>query len=42
MVKVELQQAVVPWGMGERVQTRLSSKCSELSDLLVRLQAEGR
>ena len=30
------------WGMGERAQTRLSSKCPELSDLLLRLKAEGR
>lgn len=30
------------WGMGERVQTRLSSKCSELGDLLLRLKTEGR
>ena len=30
------------WGMGERPQTRLSSKCPELSDLLLKLKAEGR
>ena len=30
------------WGMGERAQTRLSSKCPELSELLLKLQAEGR
>lgn len=30
------------WGMGERAQTRLSSKCPELSDLLLKLKAEGR
>ena len=30
------------WGMGERVQTRLSSKCPELGDLLLKLKAEGR
>lgn len=29
------------WGMGERVQTRLSSKCPELGDLLLKLKAEG-
>ena len=29
------------WGMGERAQTRLSSKCLELSDLLLKLKAEG-
>ncbi len=29
------------WGMGERAQTRLSSKCPELSDLLLELKAEG-
>lgn len=27
------------WGMGERVQTRLSSKCPELGDLLLKLKA---
>ena len=30
------------WGMGECVQTRLSSKCPELSDLLLQLKLEGR
>ena len=30
------------WGMGERAQTRLSSKCPGLSDLLLKLKAEGR
>lgn len=30
------------WGMGERAQTRLSSKCPELGDLQLRLKAEGR
>ena len=30
------------WGMGERAQTPLSKKCPELSDLLLKLQAEGR
>ena len=30
------------WGMGERAQTRLSSKCPELSELLLKLKAEGR
>ena len=30
------------WGMGERAQTRLSSKCPELSNLLLKLKAEGR
>lgn len=30
------------WGMGERAQTRVSSKCPELSDLLPKLKAEGR
>lgn len=30
------------WGMGERAQTCLSSKCPELSDLLLKLKAEGR
>ena len=28
------------WGMGERAQTPLSSKCPELSDLLLKLKAE--
>lgn len=28
--------------MGERPQTRLSSKCTELGDLLLKLKAEGR
>lgn len=27
--------------MGERAQTRLSSKCPELGDLLLKLKAEG-
>lgn len=30
------------WGMGERAETRLSSKCPELGDLLLKLKAEGR
>lgn len=30
------------WGMGERPQTRLSKKCPELGDLLLKLKAEGR
>lgn len=30
------------WGMGERAQTRLSSRCPELGDLLLKLKAEGR
>lgn len=30
------------WGMGKRAQSRLSSKCPELSDLLLKLKAEGR
>ncbi|WP_346968835.1 3'-5' exonuclease [Collinsella aerofaciens] len=29
-------------GMGERAQTRLSKKCPELGDLLLKLKAEGR
>lgn len=29
-------------GMGECAQTRLSSKCPELSDLLLKLKVEGR
>lgn len=30
------------WGMGERPQTRLSSECPELGDLLLKLKAEER
>ena len=30
------------WRMGERAQTRLSNKCPELSELLLKLKAEGR
>ena len=30
------------WGMGERAQARLSNKCPELGDLLLKLKAEGR
>lgn len=30
------------WGMGDRPQTRLFSKCLELGDLLLKLKAEGR
>lgn len=30
------------WGMGERAQTRVSGKCPELSDLLLKLKAEGK
>lgn len=30
------------WGIGERAQTCLSSKYPELSDLLLKLKAEGR
>ena len=30
------------WGMGERAQTRVSSKCPGLGDLLLKLKAEGR
>ena len=30
------------WGIGERAQTRLSGKCPELDDLLLKLKAEGR
>ena len=29
------------WGMGERAQTRVSSKCPELGDLLLKPKAEG-
>ena len=30
------------WGMGDRAQMRLSNKCPELGDLLLKLKAEGR
>ena len=30
------------WRMGDRAQMRLSNKCPELSDLLLKLKAEGR
>ena len=41
-VSPRAQEVRQRWGMGERAQTRLSSKCPELSDLLLRLKAEGR
>ena len=41
-VSPRAQEVRQRWGMGERVQTRLSSKCPELGDLLLKLQAEGR
>ena len=41
-VSPRAQEVRQRWGMGERAQTRLSSKCPELSDLLLKLQAEGR
>ena len=41
-VSPRAQEVRQRWGMGERAQTRLSSKCPELSDLLLKLKAEGR
>ena len=41
-VSPHAQEVRQRWGMGERPQTRLSSKCPELRDLLLRLKAEGR
>ena len=40
-VSPRAQEVRQRWGMGERAQTRLSSKCSELGDLLLKLKAEG-
>lgn len=40
-VSPRTQEVRQRWGMGERAQTRLSSKCPELGDLLLRLKAEG-
>lgn len=41
-VSPRAQEVRQRWGMGERAQTRLSSKCPELGGLLLRLKAEGR
>lgn len=41
-VSPRAQEVRQRWGMGERAQTRLSSKRPELSDLLLKLKAEGR
>lgn len=41
-VSPRAQEVRQRWGMGERAQTRLSKKCPELSELLLRLKAEGR
>lgn len=41
-VSPRAQEVRQRWGMGERTQTRLSSKCPGLSDLLLKLKAEGR
>ena len=41
-VSPRAQEVRQRWGMGERPQTRLSSKCPELGDLLMKLKAEGR
>ena len=41
-VSSRAQEVRQRWGMGERAQTRLSSKCPELGDLLLKLKAEGR
>ena len=41
-VSPRAQEVRQRWGMGERAQTRLSSRCPELGDLLQKLKAEGR
>lgn len=41
-VSPRAQEVRQRWEIGERAQTRLSSKCPELSDLLLKLKAEGR
>ena len=41
-VSPRAQEVRQRWGMGERAQTRLSKKCPELGDLLLKLKAEGR
>lgn len=41
-VSPRAQEVRQRWGMGERAQTRLSNKCPELGDLLLKLKAEGR
>lgn len=41
-VSPRAQEVRQRWVMGERVQTRLSNKCPELGDLLLKLKAEGR
>lgn len=41
-VSPRAQEVRQRWGMGERAQTRLSSKCPELGDLLLKLKAAGR
>ena len=41
-VSPRAQEVRQRWGIGERAQTRLSSKCPELGDLLLRPKAEGR
>lgn len=41
-VSPRVQEIRQRWGMGERAQTRLSNKCPELGDLLLKLKAEGR
>ncbi len=41
-VSPRAQEVRQRWGMGERAQTRLSGKCPELGDLLLKLKAEGR
>ena len=40
-VSPRAQEVRQRWVMGERVQTRLSNKCPELGDLLLKLKAEG-
>ena len=41
-VSPRAQEVRQRWGMGERARMRLSSKCPELGDLLLKLKAEGR
>ena len=40
-VSPHAQEVRQRWGMGERPQTRLSKKCPELGDLLLKLKAGG-
>ena len=40
-VSPHAQEVRQRWGMGERAETRLSSKCPELSDFLLKLKGKG-